>query len=409
MATAALLLVGNEILAGFVRDSNAAFAGRALAQRGCPLARVEGVGDDVGEIAAGVRRLAKVADLLVVTGGLGPTEDDVTRAGLARALGTELVLDERALTEILARAEARGLPTPERVRRQAEFPEGTESIPNPVGSAPGIRCRLGDCEIWVLPGVPVEVQAMLPGLLEALPQPQPGTAYERLVATAGLNEVLVAELVQGSGFRAPAGVLLSFLPSPAGVRLRLAAPHGAPVAVLDRAAGELRAALAPHDLPAATPGEALVLELTRAGRTLSSAESCTGGMIGARITDVPGSSAVYFGGVIAYANRAKTERLGVAPELLERHGAVSEETVRAMAQGCRDRLASDLALAVTGVAGPGGGTPQNPVGSVWIAVADEEATVARRHSFPGGRDMVRERTVNRALVMAYRRIRGILG
>jgi nicotinamide-nucleotide amidase len=405
---AALLLVGNEILAGFVRDANIVLAARALVPRGCPLTRVEGVGDDVDEIAAGVGRLAAVADLLVVTGGLGPTEDDVTRAALARALDTELVLDERALAQILARAEARGLPTPERVRWQAEFPRGTESVPNPVGSAPGIRCRIGDCDVWVLPGVPAEVEAMLPGLLATLPEPAAGISYERLVATAGLNEVFVAERVQGSGFRPPAGVQLAYLPSPAGVRLRLAAPHGVAGAVLDRAAAELRTALAPHDLPTSTPAEALVQESTRSGTTLASAESCTGGMIGARITDVPGSSAVYLGGVIAYANRVKSERLGVAPELLERHGAVSEETVRAMARGCRERFGSDLALAVTGVAGPGGGTPQNPVGSVWLAVADEEAIVAQRRSFPGGRETVRERTVNAALVMAYRRIRGIL-
>jgi nicotinamide-nucleotide amidase len=404
----ALLLVGNEILTGFVHDTHLAFVGRALAQRGHPLSHVEGVGDDVDEIAASVSRLAAVANLLVVTGGLGPTEDDVTRAGLARALATELVLDRQALAEILARAEARGLPTPDRVRRQAELPRGAEAIPNPVGSAPGIRCRLGGCDIWVLPGVPAEVQAMLPGLLATLPPTAAGLATERVVATAGLSEVVVAERVQEGGFRVPAGVLLAYLPSPAGVRLRLAAPQGVRDSVLDHAAAELRAALAPYDLSALTPAAALVRELARSGLTLTSAESCTGGMIGARITDVPGASAVYLGGVIAYANRVKRERLGVAPELLERHGAVSEETVRAMAQGCRERLGSDLALAVTGVAGPSGGTPQNPVGSVWLAVADGEEVIARRRSFPGGRESVRERTVNAALVMAYRRIRGIL-
>jgi nicotinamide-nucleotide amidase len=405
---AALLLVGNEILAGFVRDSNAALLARALAQRGCPVARAEVVGDDVEEIAAAVQRLAEAVSLLVVTGGLGPTEDDLTRAGVARALGRELVLDEGVLAEILARAEARGLPTPDRVRWQAEFPQESEAVPNPLGSAPGIRCYLGDCDIWVLPGVPAEVEAMLPGLLATLPEPPAGTAFERLIATAGLNEVRVAELVHASSFRPPPGVLLSYLPSPGGIRLRLAAPLGASAAALDRAAAELQAVLAPHDLPAATPAAALVRELTRVHRTMASAESCTGGMIGGRITDVPGSSVVYLGGVIAYANRVKTEQLGVATDSLERHGAVSEETVRAMARGCRERFGSDLALAVTGVAGPSGGTERNPVGTVWIGVADAAGIFTRRHVFPGNRETVRERTVSRALVMAYLRIRGIL-
>jgi nicotinamide-nucleotide amidase len=249
---------------------------------------------------------------------------------------------------------------------------------------------------------------MVRALAEALPVPE-GRAWERMVATAGLGETRVAAALEEAGFRPPPGVSLGFLPSPGGVRLRLAAPEGAPPADLDAAAARIRAVLGDRALPASSLEESLVAALKGRGATLATAESCTGGLIGARITDVPGASSVYLGGVVTYSDRAKTERLGVAPALLAAHGAVSEATAAAMAEGCLRAFGAALAVSVTGIAGPSGGTPEKPVGTVWIGLADGAGTGAERFGFGGTRDMIRERSVNKALEMAYRRLTGAVG
>jgi nicotinamide-nucleotide amidase len=370
----AVLLVGDELLAGVVADRNGAAIARALAARGAPVDRVEMVGDERDSIAARVRSLAARHDLLVVAGGLGPTEDDVTGEAIALACGGEL-------------------------------PADAASVDNPVGSAAGLRLRCEGCDLWVLPGVPAEVDGMLPAVLAGLPEADAGLVRERVVATAGIPEVRLAERVVAAGFAPPPGVRLSYLPAPGSVRLRLAAPAGVPPADLDAAAARLREIAGVAALPAESLAASLVAVLAEAGRTLATAESCTGGLIGGRMTDVPGASSVYLGGVIAYADRAKVERLGVDPALLQRHGAVSEETALSMARGCRERFGADLAAAVTGVAGPGGGTPVNPVGTVWIALADAAGAAAEVFRFGGPRELVRERTVNKTLEMAYRRLR----
>jgi len=401
----AVLLVGTELLGGTVVDRNLAFVAGAVSRKGVTIARAETVPDRVDAIADAALRLAAVADLLVVTGGLGPTADDVTREALARALGVAIRIDEGIRAAIARRLETRGLPAGDAAVRQASFPEGTEPVPNPVGSAPGFRGSLGSCRFWVLPGVPPEAAAMIEPLVDALPEPRAGWSWERLVATAGLSEVRAATLLADGGFAAPSGVDLAFLPGPAGVRLRLSAPDGAPAAELDRAERAMRELLGEAALPRPGLAESLVEALAAAGGTLATAESCTGGLVGARITDVPGASSVYLGGIVAYSNRAKSERLGVPEESLERHGAVSEPVVRGMAEGVRAAYAASLGIAVTGIAGPGGGTDEKPVGTVWLAVADRDGTEARSFVFPGSREMVRERAAHKALEMAYRRVR----
>jgi nicotinamide-nucleotide amidase len=401
----AILLVGDELLGGVISDKNVATIARALGPRGVRFVRAETVGDDVAEIAAAAARLADQVDALVVTGGLGPTEDDMTRDAFARALGVELEIDAAIFADLEARIAARGVKFPDAARRQASFPRGTVRIPNPVGSAPGFAGTLGRARFWVLPGVPAEVRAMIDFLVADVPAAESGHEWERIVATAGLGEVNVAELLQAGGFRVPEGLRLGFLPSAGGVRLRLAAERTAPLAIFAAAEATIRRLLADDALTREDIGTALLDELRERGETIATAESCTGGLIGARITDAPGASAVYLGGVVAYADRVKIERLGVEEALVKRDGAVSETVVSAMAQGCRRAFGASWAVSVTGIAGPTGGTPEKPVGTVWIAVDGAGGTTAARFVFPGSREMIRERTVNKALEMAYRRVR----
>jgi nicotinamide-nucleotide amidase len=402
---AAVLLVGDELLAGIVSDLNLAAVARVLARHGVPITEVATTGDDRKAIADAARRLAARSDLLVVTGGLGPTADDVTREALADAAGVSLGIDDAIRTSLEERLRRYRLDSPVAAVRQAGVPTGWDPVENREGSAPGLKGRLGSAEVWVLPGVPREARAMVDSLAAGLPGFGPGRSGERLVATAGLSEVRVATLLDDAGFRPPAGIRLGYLPAPGGVRLRLAAPTGAPDAELDRAAAEVRALLGVSALPGTSLPEGVVEVFRESGRTLATAESCTGGAIGKRITDVPGSSSVYLGGIIAYSNRAKVERLGIASGLLEERGAVSEEVALAMADGARARFGASVAVSVTGIAGPGGGSPDKPVGTIWIGIADERGTSARRSVMPGDRPLVRERTINKALEMAYRRVR----
>ena len=400
---ARVLLVGDELLGGAASDRNVATIATALAARGVPVVGVEVVGDDVDLIAEAARRLASRADVLVVTGGLGPTSDDLTREGLAQALGVSVRENEAARRQVVARHSERGLAAAgDSVRRQSSLPEGTEPVENPVGTAPGIRGRLGTCRFWALPGVPPEVTEMIANVAVELGELPSGWGWQRWIATSGIGEVRVAERLTQGRFAPPDGIRLAFLPSPGGVRLRLAAPSGAPDETLDAAEREVRRLLGDWALPLPGLAESLIRRLEENGASIATAESCTGGLIGARITDVPGSSSVYRGGIVSYSDQVKVERLGVDPSLLREHGAVSEPVARAMAEGARAAFGATLAIAVTGIAGPGGGTPEKPVGTVWISVADGSGTEAQRFRFPGNREMVRERTVHKALELAYR-------
>ena len=402
----AVLLVGDELLGGIVSDKNVATIARALGPLGVRIVRAETVGDDVAEIATAAARLGTQVDALIVTGGLGPTDDDKTREAFARVLGVELVVNDAVRADLERRLAARGMRLPSAATRQASFPAGTTIIPNPVGSAAGFAGRLGRARFWVLPGVPSEVRAMVDSLVADMPGAPPGHEWERIVCTLGLGEVTVVELLEAAAFRLPDGLRLGFLPSPGGVRLRLAAERVLPAALFADVEGVIRGLLREEALPGTDLAETLSAALRTSGESIATAESCTGGMIGARLTDLPGSSDVFRGGVIAYADRVKIDQLGVPEAVLRRDGAVSESAVRAMAQGCRERLDATWAVSVTGIAGPSGGTPEKPVGTVWIAVAGPTGTTAHRHAFSGSREMIRERTVNKALEMAYRRVRG---
>lgn len=428
-----IVTIGDELLLGFTIDTNAAFLARALGELGVRIVRRTTCGDDAVEIAAAVRDGLDRAGAVITTGGLGPTADDLTKPAIAALFGRALHRDEDVVARLEAiwRERRRPGPVPPANLQQAMIPDGARILRNDHGTAPGIF--LGDEHgRWVamLPGVPREMREMFTHALAPLVVEQAsgeGAAHvvrSRTLRTTGVAEsVLAGRLAElGRGFD---GVSLAFLPGTPGVDLRLTV-HGVPATDADRrlgaAAARVRALLG-----AELYGEgsddlaAVVLAHCRGERLrLAVAESCTGGLLGARLTAVPGASDVFHGGIIAYDNRVKRQLLGVLDTDLSGHGAVSEAVARQMARGIRIRLGTEIGIAITGVAGPGGGTPEKPVGTVWVAidVAEGRPPIPRPPGRPplepygearvfqlvGDRDEIRQRAAQGALELVRRTI-----
>lgn len=406
-----VLTIGTELLLGYTVDTNAAELGRALAAAGAVLARRVTVADRPEAIRAAVVDALDRTGFVITTGGLGPTRDDMTKTVVADLFGKRLVLDEGVLASIEARFRRMGRPMPASNRTQAEVPEGAAVLPNPRGTAPGLWVEDGRGRVVVLlPGVPREmrgllVEQVLPRLVE-----RQGAArrvvQSRTVRTTGVSESALAERV-GPIESDIAPLTLAYLPSVEGVDLRVTAwdlePKDAEVrlaAAVERlwaAAGEHGYGVDDADLAA------VLLDVLRQGRhRLAVAESCTGGMLGERITNIPGASDTFIGGVVAYADVIKTAALKVPLETLEAYGAVSEQTVCAMAEGAQRLFSADSTIAVTGIAGPGGGTPEKPVGTVWLAARVHTTTRALKRVLPGDRDEVRRRAAQAGLDLLRR-------
>jgi nicotinamide-nucleotide amidase len=411
-----IVTIGDELLLGFTIDTNAAHLARELAAIGVRIARRSSVGDSAAEIADGVRLALQRTGAVITTGGLGPTSDDLTKPAIARIFGRAMQHDAVIWDEIQQMFRSRGFPgaIPASNRVQAMIPEGARILRNRHGSAPGIWLEDGDGR-WVamLPGVPREMKGMLADTLLPLIVERLGsvkTAVRSLtLRTTGIGESALAERV--SDVAKDIGAMsLSFLPGPEGVDVRLTCRDLAPETadtLLRRVGERFRACLGERVYgEGAIDLAAIVVERCRDhGVQIAVGESCTGGLVGARITAVPGSSAVFIGGVIAYADRVKTELLGVPAEVIAAHGAVSEEVVRLMAAGARARFGTAIGIAVSGVAGPGGGSPEKPVGTVWIAV-DLQGTVGTLgRGYPGDREEIRARSAQAALDM----VRTLLG
>lgn len=388
---AALLAIGDELLSGQVLDTNGQWLVERLAEQGVATVHRALVPDRAEAVCAALMDWAQRVDWILVTGGLGPTADDQTLDGVARALGVARTLHGPSLAALEARARARGRVLAENQRRMALLPAGVEALPNPVGAAPGVLARLGRAHCLVLPGVPREMKAMFEAERHRLGQgPAPARRSLRFM------EVSESELDRWiGGLDLPEGVQVGFRNFHLENEVKLwACGEGA----------EERMALAEAAL-VDTPGPAYGLPLEEAvgatlkagGATVATAESCTGGYLGQVLTRTPGSSAYVLGGVIAYANEVKQDMLGVDPAVLAEHGAVSEAVARAMAEGVRRRLHATWGVSTTGVAGPGGGSADKPVGTVWIAWAGPAGTEARRLELSGDREAVRFRTVQCAL------------
>jgi nicotinamide-nucleotide amidase len=408
-----VVTIGDELLLGYTLDTNAAHLARELAAIGVEIVRRSTCGDQADSIAAAVGEAVERSGAVITTGGLGPTSDDLTKASIAALFGRPMVLDDEHLAWMRDRWAKRWpeRPMPEANIQQAMIPQGARKLANHHGSAPGIW--LEDARgRWVamLPGVPREMRGMLTDTLLPIIVERLGdvrrVVRSRTLRTTGVAESLVAEQV-ASIAGGIGNVELAYLPTADGVDLRETVRDAAPDdadARLEHAATCLRGALGP-----AIYGEgnadlaAVVLDQCRTrGLTLGVAESCTGGLLGARLTAIPGSSAVVRGGVIAYDDAVKRDLLGVPEAVLHEHGAVSEPVVRGMATGARAALQVDVALAITGIAGPGGGSAEKPVGTVWIAVDLQGAVESRLLRLWGDRAEIRHRSAQSAMELLRR-------
>jgi nicotinamide-nucleotide amidase len=394
---AAILAVGSELLSTDRLDTNSLRVTERLERHGVELVRKSAVGDDVAAIAAEIASALAIADLVVVGGGLGPTADDVTREACARALDRELVEDAACWAAIERRFAALGrTPTPNN-RRQALLVGGAVALANPHGTAPGQRIDLGgDRAVFLLPGVPYELDGMLASALEPwLAERSPGRGRERrtlLTAARPESEVDAALTPVYARFGRES---ITVLASAGEVKVRCLASGAeaerrqrldAMTAAVREALGDSVFGEGEERTLEAAVGEALF----RRGRTVATAESCTGGLLAERLTRVAGASRYFPGGVVTYSNEQKTSLLGIPPELLAAHGAVSREVVEAMAAAARRRFATDYALAISGVAGPDGGTASKPVGTVHLALAGPGGEVRHRQTrLLGDRQRVR--------------------
>ena len=401
---AAIIVIGDEITSGRKIDTNSSYLARELGEIGISVARIVGVGDDIKEAAGVLREAARDYRLVLVTGGLGPTHDDLTRQALAEAFGTRLVLDKPTAAYIEERFRARGLEAPEAVKAMALVPEGARTLANPVGTAPGLVWVERGTEIYVLPGVPSEAKAIFSTSVAPELRRRSGRDFikTRVLRTVGITESEISEKL--AKVIPELKVRLAFLPEATGVDLALTATAGdeaQTLAALESAVSEIVPLIG--DRVYSLTGEEIhtvVGEmLIEHRKTLAVAESCTGGLVAHLLTEVPGISASLERGIVAYSNKAKVETLGVCSDLIAEHGAVSEEVARAMASGVRERAATDLGLATTGIAGPTGGTETKPVGLVYLALAYRGGCEIARHVLTGGRDLVKRRAAVRALDM----------
>lgn len=412
-----LLVTGDELLSGAIADTNSAWLLHELVELGIRASRITTVGDAADEIAAALRDAAARSDVVVVSGGLGPTSDDLTAAVAAQVAGVPLVTDEPTLERIQARWKARGRSAPAQIAKQAQIPQNAQVLVNDEGSAPGFRLRIDRAECWFFAGVPREFRHLCSSHLF----PSLSGRAEHVIRRVTLRCVGIAE--------SEVDQALADLPERFGIRLGLRAifpethvsisvdssifddTNGVASVEAELEAARLEALRRLGDRCYGINGDSLAAVVGRlcidARATLSVAESCTGGLLGAEVTRVAGSSAWFLGGALVYSNEEKSRALGVPETLLREHGAVSEAVVRAMADGIRSRTGASHALAITGIAGPGGGTEAKPVGTVWIGLASPQGTLADLYRFtPTSRDRIREASVAAALDLLRRQLLG---
>jgi nicotinamide-nucleotide amidase len=409
---AAIIAVGSEMLTPSKLDTNSLFITEQLNLLGIPVAFKSIVGDDRTDLEPAVREALARVDLLVCCGGLGPTDDDLTRNVVAEVVQRPLIEDESITAGIRARFQGRGLEMPTINRRQAMVPTGARVLPNTNGTAPGLWIEHGDRILLLLPGPPRELKPMMTSVAETLLRERAGGAslVRRVIKLTGRSESHTEEAVQplyAEWSRAAIPISTTILASLGQIELHLSASSASrsdAETALDAAVEQVKSVMGLHVY--STDGRALeeVLGAMLAERNLwiAVAESCTGGLIASRLTDVAGSSRYVERGIVSYSNAAKTELLGVPEELIRAHGAVSEQVATAMADGIRLRSRVDIGVGVTGIAGPDGGTAEKPVGTVCIAASSIAGTHVRRFRFVGGREMVKLQGSQAALDMVRR-------
>lgn len=390
---AEIITIGDELLIGQVVDTNSAWMGQELNKAGIRVKQITSVSDEPEHIISALKDAESRADIILITGGLGPTKDDLTKLTLCSYFDSELVFDEQAYKHVERLFKMRGKEVTEVNRKQAELPDNCKPIYNRVGTASGMLFEKGNKIIISMPGVPYEMKPMMseqiiPLLTEKFNVPY---IFHRTILTQGIGESMLAEMIADWEDNLPSDLKLAYLPSAGAVKLRLSAYGGE----------EKTAEQVNHEINKVLP---LIQEyvfgfdddtiqkvvgdlLKERKQTIATAESCTGGYLAHCITSVPGSSSYYIGSVIAYSNEVKIKELNVSPEMLHGKGAVSEETIIEMVNHCRVKFRTDYALATSGIAGPDGGTADKPVGTVWIGVATPHHTIAKK--FLLGNDRMR--------------------
>ncbi len=381
-----IITIGDELLIGQIIDTNSAKMAQMLLEIGAKVTGRTAIGDVHDDIVNTLRMATSQADIVLITGGLGPTKDDVTKKALADFYDTGFVFHQPTLDRLNQILDRLGRPITEALRTQCFMPQNAVVLTNKMGTAPGMWFEEGDKVVVSMPGVPFEMEYLMQH--EVLPRLQARfhalPAAHRTLLTAGEGESVLAEYLKDFEETLPQQVKLAYLPSIARVRLRLTVSDADPAFVektLNEKFREMEGLL-PPDLIAGYDDDSLETVIARIlqaqNRTLSTAESCTGGYLAHLITSVPGSSAYFLGSVISYANAVKMNQLGVKEATLQEYGAVSDQTVREMVAGANRLLGTDVAVATSGIAGPDGGTPEKPVGTVWMAVGDGQRTVTRK-------------------------------
>jgi competence/damage-inducible protein CinA-like protein len=406
---ACILAVGSEMLTPFRVDTNSLFITERLNAIGYDVRLKAVVADDVAELARVIELALDAADLVVITGGLGPTEDDLTRDAVARVLDVPLDVDEAIVDRIRERFAKRGMKMPDINRRQAMVPRGAAVVENANGTAPGLWLEWGGAAIVLLPGPPREMKPMLDAVVAERLAPKSSGAgvFRRVLKITGRAESDVdaqAQPVYGKWLAQAVPISTTILAVLGQIELHLTAQAASPAiadAALSAAIAELQQVLGPsiYSIDGRSL-ETVVGDLLRERTlTIAVAESCTGGLLASRLTDVPGSSDYVDRGVVCYSNRAKIELAGVPESMIAEHGAVSEPVARALADGIRERARTNIGIGVTGIAGPGGGSPEKPVGTVVVAVVVDGEARVRTFQFFGGREMVKFQAAQAALNM----------
>jgi nicotinamide-nucleotide amidase len=407
----AIITIGDEILIGQVTDTNAVWISQQLNELGVQVGEMVTVSDNAEQITQTLDRYLGRFDLLIMTGGLGPTGDDITKQTLAVYFGSKMVTNPVVLERITAFFKERGRTMIESNLKQADVPEGCRILINNHGTAPGMWFEKKGTILISLPGVPYEMKGLMTDhvLPEIKKRSKVAQVVHRTIMTQGIPESYLAALLRNWEAELPDCVKLAYLPNPGMVRLRLTVVDKCAEEakqILDVNIGKLLGIIPEHifgyddmSLEASLGGL-----LRERGQTLATAESCTGGNIARMITSVPGSSDYYLGSVIAYNNRIKSGILGVDPALIEENGAVSREVVEEMARGVQGLMGSDTSISTSGIAGPDGGTGDKPVGTTWICVRHGDASFSKKYRFGGSRERIIEQASHTALQLLRRLI-----
>jgi nicotinamide-nucleotide amidase len=393
---AEIITIGDEILLGQTIDTNSAYISQKLSQLGIDVTYKTSVGDDIKNISDSLTISLSRADLVIATGGLGPTNDDITKKAIVKVFKRNLVFQEEILKKVEESFRKRGMEMPKINQNQALLPQGSKAIPNQFGSAPGIFIQEEDKIFFALPGVPLEMKSMMENdVLPTLEKASEVKVFQKKLKTTGIPESVIYERIEPI-LKSRPEVKVAFLPSFLGVDIRLNSKSQEKLQGMENNIKEVlgNSVYGEDDI---TLEEVVGRLLKEKGKIISVAESCTGGLIGKRFTNVSGSSEYFERGVVSYSNQAKMEILKVPQDMIEKHGAVSEEVAILMAEGMRKISRTDYGLSATGVAGPTGGTQDKPVGMVWIGFAHENDSFAEKFLFGEDRDTNRERAAQAAL------------